>query len=343
MIKKLVIGFLLATVTFSFSACSLLDNVTAPKTQTESNSEQTANTNEPQSSEEASTAAQPETTQAAGGKNTMVTLYFPTEDNSALKKEEREIQVVNGAILKAMIQALLSGPETTGLHNAIPAGTTLNGVNIKEKVAIVDFSKEFATANDIAGVVERLSVVNTLTSITGVEKVRIHIDGGELIGPSGLALGDMSPAKFDDNGAPISDEVRTITLYFGDSNAEYVIAEKRQIEFSKGEQLERIIFLELMKGPKTEGLHATIPKGTKLLSVRTGKGLCTLDLSKEFVDNSPGGTAGEAMTLNSIVDSLTELGSIKKVQFLIEGQKREVYTHAVFDEPFSRNESIIGK
>ena len=343
MIKKLVIAFLLAAVTFSLSACSLLDNVAESKTQTDVTSDPTANASKPASSNDAPTAAQPESTQVAGGKTIMMTLYFPTEDNSALKKEERELQVVNGAILKATVEALLKGPQTAGLHNAFPDGTILNGVNIKEKVAIVDFSKEFAVANDVAGVVERLSVVNTLTGITGVEKVRIHIDGGELIGPSGMPLGNMSPAKLDVNGAPVPGEIKTITLYFGDSNAEKVMAEKREIELSKGEQLERIIFLELMKGPETDGLHAAIPEGTKLLSIRTSNGLCTLDLSKEFVDNSPGGTAGESMTLNSVVNSMTELSYIKKVQFLIDGQKRDIYTHAIFDEPFSRNENIIGK
>lgn len=342
MIKKLVIVFIMAIFTFSLSACSLLDNAVESKTQTGATSDSTVTASEPESTE-APAAVQPESTQPAGGKAVKVALYFPTEDNSALKKEEREIQVFNGAILKATVEALLKGPETAGLHNAIPEGTVLKGVNIKEKVAIVDFSKEFATANDVAGVVERMSVVNTLTGIKGVERVRIHIDGAELTGPSGMPLGDMSPAKLDENGAPIPGEIKTITLYFGDSNAEKVIAEKREIVLSKGEQLERIIFLELMKGPETDGLHATIPKGTKLLSIRTNNGLCTLDLSSEFADNSPGGTAGESMTLNSIVNSLTELSSIKKVQFLIEGQKREVYTHAVFDLPFSRNEAIIGK
>ena len=203
MIKKLIILFVLAAVTFSFSACSLLDNVAESKTQTDVTSDPTTNASEPASSNNASAVTQPETTQLAGGKTVKVMLYFPTVDNSALKKEERALQVVNGAIIKATVEALLKGPETAGLHNAIPEGTSLNGVNIKEKVAIVDFSKEFATANDIAGVVERLSVVNTLTGITGVEKVRIHIDGGELIGPSGMPLGDMSPAKLDENGAPV--------------------------------------------------------------------------------------------------------------------------------------------
>ena len=136
-------------------------------------------------------------------------------------------------------------------------------------------------------------------------------------------------------------EKKTITLYYGNSSADGVVAEKREVELRKDMQIEKVVFEELQKKPKSQELYATIPEGTKLISVTTDGGICTLDLSKEFVDNSPGGSAGELMTLYSIINSLTELQGIDKVQFLIEGQKQEAYIHAVFDEPFERNEEII--
>ncbi|GEM_PF-323475 len=153
---------------------------------------------------------------------------------------------------------------------------------------------------------------------------------------AGLATPDATDSETQQ---PV--EKKTITVYYGNSNADGVVAEKREVEVGKESQIERVIFEELQKTPKTDGLHSTIPTGTKLISVVTDGGICTLDLSKEFVDNSPGGTAGEAMTLYSIINSLTELPDINKVQFMIEGQKQEVYIHAVFDEPFGRNEGII--
>jgi hypothetical protein len=96
-----------------------------------------------------------------------------------------------------------------------------------------------------------------------------------------------------------------------------------------------------MKGPEESGKTAVIPQGSRLLSVETIDGVCRLNLSSEFVDNNPGGTASESVLINSIVNSLTELSYVEKVQFLIEGEKREVYTHAVFDLPFERNEDFI--
>ena len=71
--------------------------------------------------------------------------------------------------------------------------------------------------------------------------------------------------------------------------------------------------------------------------------VCTVDLSEEFVSNQPGGTAAESITINSIVNTLTELEHIDSVQFRIEGNVREVLVHHALDRPIKRNENVIKK
>jgi len=290
-------------------------------------------------------------TAEANTKMIAVILYFPTADNSALKKEAREIPVKDGAVLKACMQALAEGPETEGLRNPIPEGTSVRGITIKNNTAIVDLSREFLNNSGLDEVTSRLSIVNTLTQFDGVDKVRLWIEGEELSGPGGMPLGDMSPASLDDEGNPVSLDTEgnspsgemTVTLYFSDSQAMYVVGEKRDIKVPDGAGPEELVLKELIAGPRSEELWNAIPDGTRLLSVSTKNGLCTVNFSKEFVENSPGGTASEKMAIYSVVNTLTELEGIEKVQFLIEGEKREIYTHAVFNEPFSRNESVIAK
>ncbi len=143
--------------------------------------------------------------------------------------------------------------------------------------------------------------------------------------------------------APIQTKTVNLTLYFSNLNADAVVPTQRQVEIETDEKLEKVIFKELQKGPYGTGEDSTIPKDTKFLSADVKDGICYLDLSREFVDNNPGGTAFETVLINSIVNSLTELPEIKKVQFLVEGEKREVYSHVIFDEPFERNESFIKK
>ena len=153
----------------------------------------------------------------------------------------------------------------------------------------------------------------------------------------------LTGTSLDSEGQPIGNESHTLKLYFSDAQAEYVVQEERNVTVNKGSQLEKVIFEELKKGPQNDEAGSVIPKGTRLLSANTKDGTCRLDLSKEFFDNHAGGTAGEMMTLYSIVNSLTELPNVKRVQFLIEGKVSEVYIHASLDTPFERDENIIKK
>ena len=159
-------------------------------------------------------------------------------------------------------------------------------------------------------------------------------------GNGGTASGDNKPAP---TKAAVQKQNVTLTLYFPSANGDSVVPEQRLVQVNQDEMLEEVIFRQLQKGSLYSNTGGIIPEGTKLLSIGTKEGICTLNLSAEFVDNNPGGTAFEAALINSVVNSLTELSQVKKVQFLINGQKREVYTHISFSEPFERNENFIRK
>lgn len=163
--------------------------------------------------------------------------------------------------------------------------------------------------------------------------------------PENSLRADLEEKKVEIEATPTakSAEKKTITLYFSDSRAEFVVAEKREVEFEQGKRIEEIVINELINGPQSENLDPTIPTGARLITAETKNGVCNLNLSKEFIENSFTGSAGETMTVYSIVNSLTELPGVDKVQFLIEGEKREVYMHMAFDTPIERNEKLIGK
>jgi len=114
-----------------------------------------------------------------------------------------------------------------------------------------------------------------------------------------------------------------VTLYFSDDQAMYLVPEEREVVKGGDETLEEVIINELIKGPGKEGLTRTMPEGTKLLSVTVVNGVAYVNLSKEFKTKHWGGSAGETMTLYSIVNSLCKLAGIEKVQLLLEGDKQE--------------------
>ncbi|MCL6471224.1 MAG: GerMN domain-containing protein [Firmicutes bacterium] len=131
-----------------------------------------------------------------------------------------------------------------------------------------------------------------------------------------------------------------VTLYFSDSQAEKLVAETRQI--AKTQDVAKSIMEELVKGPKDKGLYPTVPPDTKINAVTINGGVASVDFSRSFIDGNPGGSTGEIMAVYSVVNTLTELPGIQKVQILIDGKPVDTITgHLDTSEPLARDDSII--
>lgn len=138
-----------------------------------------------------------------------------------------------------------------------------------------------------------------------------------------------------------------VVLYFGDDQAEYLLPEKRNLiieEDASDELLASRVVNELIAGPESKDLRPTIPAESKLLSLKISEGIASVNFSEEIRSKHPGGSAGETMTMYSLINTLTEIDSIDKVQLLIAGKKAETLAgHWDTSEPLERNEDIIKK
>lgn len=129
---------------------------------------------------------------------------------------------------------------------------------------------------------------------------------------------------------------RTVTLFFGDRQAMHVVPEERRVA-AGGVPLVRTLVEELVRGPDDPFLVPTIPGGTRLLSLEVRDGTATVNLSREVRENHPGGSAGEAMTLESLVFTLTELPEVRRVRVLVEGEAVDTLVgHADLTRPLER-------
>lgn len=151
--------------------------------------------------------------------------------------------------------------------------------------------------------------------------------------------GTPSTGAPDPNPNPSKRTVE-VTLYFSDDQAMEVLPEKRTVELTEDEAqmpVEKIAVLELLKGPKDANLRKTLPPEAEPLSIEVKDGVAILDFSQEFQTKHWGGSAGETMTIDSLVYTLTEIEGIDKVQVLIEGKAIESLAgHYDWSEPFSK-------
>jgi germination protein M len=133
-----------------------------------------------------------------------------------------------------------------------------------------------------------------------------------------------------------------LTLYFPNADASGLIATDRTV-IVKDQAVIQAMFTELATPPT--GLEKPLPQGTSLLGATiSADGVATIDLSTDFQKNFNGGSAGEQMTMYSIVNTLTTLPNIHSVQFLLDGKKHDgILGHLDTSTPLKRNESMIAK
>lgn len=110
-------------------------------------------------------------------------------------------------------------------------------------------------------------------------------------------------------------------------------------------QVEDVISALINGPPSTEGLpvHTLIPKGTRLLGAEIKDGIAYVNFSKEITTANVG-SRGDALLVASIVNSLSCLPGIDRVQILVEGAKVETLAgHVYVGEPLGRSDEVVFK
>ena len=136
-----------------------------------------------QPSKEPTGSDNPGSSQAPAG-TTIVRAYFwlgGPEGSAGLVAVLREVAGTT-AVARASMNAVLAGPTAAEsgrqISTAIPEGSQLLGLSIKDGVATVDLSSEFESGGGSASVLTRLGqVVYTLTQFPSVKSVVFQIEG----------------------------------------------------------------------------------------------------------------------------------------------------------------------
>ena len=117
-------------------------------------------------------------------RQTIVSLYFKSKENQELVPEARLVdikEIINDPCDK-LVELLIEGPKSDKEEKIIPENTKLNKSYMDDDCVVLDFTEEFLNYNKDGGnTKENLidSIVNTLTQLTEVNKVKILINGNE--------------------------------------------------------------------------------------------------------------------------------------------------------------------
>lgn len=105
-------------------------------------------------------------------------LYFRREGGDSLGYELRKLRLTEGSVpAKAVLAALIAGPEEQGLVPLLPEGLSVHSVWVEDGLCTADFSRELLDLPEGERALAARSIRETLRSLDSVEQVQLLVEG----------------------------------------------------------------------------------------------------------------------------------------------------------------------
>ncbi len=221
-------------------------------------------------------------------------LYFPgVNDTETLYSERRSVGVSSASsLVDAAINALLAGPRDETLYAIIPSDVRLEMTEQSANLVTVHLSEELLSLDERQLLLAKISIVNTLTSIPGVEYVTLMCNEKEVTimgytsGPEGMFSGTLDEKiQQIEQAVLMGSQSRTITLYFQDGSNDYLLPEVRTV--TDTQDMATTIMTELLAGPADTRCTPVFSEGVTLLEPPTlmqnelGQSVLTVNISTD--------------------------------------------------------------
>ncbi|PKM58394.1 MAG: hypothetical protein CVU98_01295 [Firmicutes bacterium HGW-Firmicutes-3] len=269
-----------------------------------------------------------------GEKNELVAYEVEADSNDIISQIEQVLDVLS------------TGATSLKLLPTVPKELTINQIEFREGNIIINMPADIKNMKQIDFLLCRTSLIRSLTSIEAVTSIEFYVDGLPLKDSSGKVYGPFYKSDVIVDMESENEVVKTmdLNLYFPDQKGEFLIPVTREVGIKPKESIEERIIKELMLPPQGYNLISLIPEKTVVKSIYVDQGICYIDFNEAFRTDHLGGSTSEVMSIYAIVNSLTDLPNINKVQFLIEGKKSESFTgHMQFDILFEQSLDLVSK
>ncbi len=269
-------------------------------------------------------------------------VYYLTQDESQVLFESRASLTKDSGI-SDYILALQEEPKDIRLKKTVGSEVMLIDYRKDDKGAILNFDERYSEMTAAKEVLFRAAVAQTILQDADVNHILFEVNGEPLKYKNGEEVGNMTTSTFIDNaGDEISSYLKkTVRFYFASADGNSLIPSDRDCIFGSNESLEKSVMEQLIAGPAQNEGYATISPDTKINTIAVKNGICYVSLDTAMVDKSV--DVSEETLLYSIVNTLTSLPGINKVQISVNGETDRVLRSTLrLDEIYVFNEEIVG-
>lgn len=277
-------------------------------------------------------------------------IYYLDKNNSHIAGTDYEAEASpedKEAMVEELLFRLASPADKVDYRPAIQKFSVLHYTFLEEQITL-NLSQEYKNLEPIEEVLTRAALVKTLTQLEGISYVTIQINGENLMDNSGMTVGVMTADTFIDNtGEEMKNYEETeLILYFANITGDRLVKVNRTLVYNTNISKEKLVVEQLIKGPlnqkepMVEGIQPTINPQTQILSVNVKDGICYVNLDDSFLTSVY--TVNTDTIIYSLVNSLTELSGVIKVQIAIEGETKIIYQEKYdLSAPFEAKPELV--
>lgn len=265
--------------------------------------------------------------------------YLNKEKNRIIQVDYEPQATDTEGLIQEFLAVLCSDSDNVECRKPIPNDVEVTSYSLEGVLLTLSFDADYNNMSTVEEVLCRAAVVRTMTQIEGVECVSFHVGDGPLVDARGNIVGSMTPESFIENpGAQINSiQNTTLTLYFSNAAGDGLVREVRdEVYYSSNIALEKLVMEQLLGGTEREGAKSAIPAGTRLVTISVVDGICYVNLDEGFRNQDY--QVSEGVVIYSIVNSLSELPGIGKVQISVNGDNSGMYRDRFsLSEMYERN------
>ena len=267
--------------------------------------------------------------------NAAMTRLMPSEYRT--RTEDKDL------LIQELMDRFMKVPVDLDAQAALSEKTTYQGYKQEDMVLYLYFDSNYAGMPPGREILCRAALVRTLTQVPGIDYISIYSGDQLLMDKNGMPVGMLSAADFVDSISDVNAYERTeLILYFTDENGEQLFPEKREVIHNINTSVEKLILEELLSGPEQPGLEPTLDPNIGLLNVSTNENVCYLNFDTRFLNNPL--EVKDYIPIYSIVNSLSELSSVNRVQLSVNGAQNVKFRDSIeLNTMFERNLDYIGE
>ena len=218
--------------------------------------------------------------------------------------------------LDAIVELYFQGPHSRELENLIPENCPVPQWTREGDTLHLHFSRELADLSGIELTLVSACLTRTFLELTGCDTLILSAEGMRLNGETSLVLTLDGLSLRDDSMDRLRGEH---TVYYTDASRRYLIGQSISTDLTNRDELPGLLLEQMRTPPEGTELQSLLPVNTQLRSVTLEDGLCSVDLSQEFINNRFYSHTGQLLSLAGITNTLCNISEIDRVDFYVEG------------------------